>query len=152
MKTWNHYRQRWVLWRKGTEVWWAAAVGGHRPGKSAWRRGRRFETERTEIIVMGKLWKEHCRQKEEQVQKPSNEEGSDTSKKMKEARDWSTGVKEERGMICSWGGRWGTAPLDLCSRASQGRSVLCCSCGCCSCSWWWHGRRCIGLQFKPELK
>lgn len=32
---------------------------------------------------MGKLWKEHCRQKEEQVQKPSDEEGSDTSKKMK---------------------------------------------------------------------
>ena len=27
-------------------------------------------------------------------------------------------------MICSWRGRWGTAPLDLCSRASKGRSDL----------------------------
>lgn len=32
---------------------------------------------------MGKLWEEHGRPKEEQAPKPSNEQGADTSKKMK---------------------------------------------------------------------
>ena len=96
-----------MLWRKGTEAWWRAAVGGHGPGKSAWGRGRRFETQRTEIIAMGKLWKGHCRQKEEQMQKPSDGEGSDTSKKMKVGQRLEAqglGRKEARATAREGGG------------------------------------------------
>ena len=56
---------------------------------------------------MGKLWKGHCRQKEEQMQKPSDGEGSDTSKKMKVGQRLEAqglGRKEARATAREGGG------------------------------------------------
>lgn len=87
-----------MLWRKWTEVWWREAGGGPHSEKVSLRRGSRSETQRSES--WGKLGKENPRQKEQQVQKPRDREGSDTYEK-KEARELSGESKEERSVSCT---------------------------------------------------
>lgn len=64
------------------------------------------------------------RQKEEQVPKPSNEEGADTSKKMKGGETEAQGLRRKKGDDLQLERRCGTGLPDLCSRPLQGREDL----------------------------